>query len=232
MFLEHPDVFGVHGPAVTVTATEPAPRVADVLARRPRGLVYVFTPASIGDGAPAIEASLAGAPVRLSPEASWPDGVLERLADHFLHAEGLEVPVEPFATVTRAIARGKGPDLWHAWHEMPGRDFFVDRESRVSLSARWAAQGRFFGTLDDDPDDYETSDLWREVASWRERVFTEMGVCSTCEHFPACGGFWLADGSDASVCAGWQRALALLVAAWRAHRDELGVDSTGDTRAT
>jgi len=204
-----------------VTADDAAPRVADVLARRSRGFVYVFTPVSIGDGTPAIEASLAGAPVRLAPAARWPDGVLERLADHFLHADGLEVPIEPFATLTRAIARGKGPDLWHAFHEVPGHDYLVDREGRVTLSARWAAQGRFFGTVDDDVLDLEASDLWKHVASWRERVFGSVGACSTCEHFPACGGFWLADGSPDDACAGWQRALGRLVAAWRAHRDEL-----------
>lgn len=195
--------------------------MADVLARRPRTLVYAFTPTSIGDGSPAIEASLAGAPVRLGSQARWPDGVLELLAEHFLYAEGLEVPVEPFALVTRAVARGKGPDLWHAFHEVLGRDFFVDREGRVSLSARWAARGRYLGTVADDLDVFEASDLWRDVASWRERVFADVGVCSTCEHFPACGGFWLAYGSDEDACRGWQHALGLLAAAWRAHRDEI-----------
>jgi len=181
----------------------------------------VFTAASIGDGTPAVRASLAGVPVRLAPDAVWPDGVLERLADHFLHAPDLEVPVEPFATVAGAIARGRGPDLWHACREELGRDFSVDVEGRVSLSERWAAQGRFFGTVRDDLDAFEASALWKELAAWRRRVFAELTPCATCAHFPSCGGFWLAGGSDAQVCRGWQAAFGMLADAWRAHRDAL-----------
>ena len=66
-----------------------------------------------------------------------------------------------------------------------------------------------------------SSDLWRELAGWRQRVFAEMAPCATCAHYPACGGFWLADGSDVDVCRGWQNAFGMLADAWRAHRDEL-----------
>lgn len=201
-------------------------RLDEVLAHHPRRCVYMFSAASIGDGTPAVRASLAGIPVRLAPDAVWPDGVLERLADHFLHAPTLEVPVEPFATVAHTIARGRGPDLWDAFREELGRDFFVDVEGRVSLSERWAAAGRFFGTVGDDLDTFEASALWQELAGWRRRVFAELTACATCAHFPSCGGFWLADGSEAHVCRGWQTALAMLTDAWRAHREDLAGEAT------
>lgn len=202
-------------------AEDEVPRIDEVLAHRPRRFAYVFTPRAIGDGEPAVRASLAGVPVRLAPAARWPDGVLARVAEHFLYAADLEVPIEPFATVAQAIARGRGPDLWQACHEVLGEDFFVDAEGRVSLSERWARHGRFFGTVQDDLDVFEASDLWRELASWRQRIFAEVNACSTCAHFPACGGFWLADGSEEAACRGWRAALEMLADAWRAHRDEL-----------
>ena len=211
---------------MSVRAEEPESRVEEVLAHRPQRCAYVFAPQAIGDGEPAIRASLAGVPVRLLPEARWPAGVLERLADHFLHAPDLEVPVEPFATAAQAIARGRGPDLWLACREELGRDFFVDGEGRVSLSERWARRGRFFGTVRDDLDVLETSDLWRELAGWRQRLFAEVRPCATCAHYPACGGFWLADGSEADACRGWQAAFDLLADAWRAHRDELAEEAS------
>ena len=196
-------------------------RVDEVLAYRPRRCAYVFTPQSIGDGEPALRASLAGVPVRLAPDAHWPDGVLQRVTEHFLYAPHLEVPIEPFATVAQAIARGRGPDLWRAYREELGRDFFVDAEGRVSLSERWARRERFFGTVRDDLDVFEASDLWRDLAAWRTRLFADVNACATCAWFPACGGFWLADGSEAHACAGWQRAFERLNDAWRAHRDDL-----------
>ena len=131
------------------------------------------------------------------------------------------MPVEPFAAVAHSIARGRGPDLWQAYREELGRDFFVDVEGRVSLSERWAKQGRFFGTVRDDLDVYEASDLWRELATWRQHVFAEVRACATCAHFPPCGGFWLADGSEEAACSGWQAAFQLLSDAWRVHRDDL-----------
>ena len=93
----------------------------------------------------------------------------------------------------------------------------------MSLSERWAGQGRFFGTVRDDLDAFEASDLWRELAAWRQHVFVEVDrlPCATCAHYRACGGFWLADGSAATACTGWQAAFGLLTDAWRAHRDEL-----------
>jgi len=168
-----------------------------------------------------VRASLAGLPVHLSPAAVWPDGVLERLAEHFLYAADLEVPIEPFATAAQTIARGRGPDLWVLLREELGRDFFVDVEGRVSLSERWARQGFFFGTVHDDLDTFEASDLWQRLAAWRPHVFAEVTACATCAHFPTCGGFWLADGSDESACRGWQAAFQLLADAWRTHRDDL-----------
>ena len=220
MFLANLDAFPPDGPAVAIRAGVGSDRLDDVLARRPRRAAWVVDPRSVGDGASSIRASLAGVPVRLAPEAVWPDGVLERLADHFLHAPTLEVPVEPFATLAQTIARGRGPDLGIAFREELGRDFFVDVEGRVSLSERWAKAGRFLGTVRDTLDDFEASDLWRELAGWRKRVFADVGACATCAHYPASGGFGLADGSEADVCRGWQDALAMLADAWRAHRDE------------
>jgi len=173
---------------------------------------------------PVVRASLAGVPVRLAPEPVWADGVLERITEHFLYAPDLEVPIEPLATVAQTIARGRGPDLWLAYREELGRDFFVDVEGRVSLSERWARRDRWFGTVRDDLDVFEASDLWRELAGWRQRIFADVNACATCAHFPACGGFWLADGSEEAVCLGWQRAFAMLADAWRAHRDELRPD--------
>lgn len=218
-------MFGPDGPAVTVRAEGPEPpRVAEVLGRRTERLAYFFAPEAIDDGTPTIDASLAGVPVRLAPRARWPGGVLERLVEHFLYHPALEVPIEPFVALARAVAYGGADggttDLRHAYREVLGTDWFVDREGRVSLSERWAKAERFLGDVSDTPEALETSDLGMEVTSYRERVFSGPSPCATCLHFPACGGFWLALGEkDDDACRDWHGAMDRIVEAWRTHRD-------------
>lgn len=189
-----------------------------MLRRRPVRTAYVFTPQAIPDGTGAIRVSLSNIPVGLVPWAEWPKAVLIRLVEHFLYHPTLEVRIEPFATIARSVAQGGRLDLWDAGRERLGQDFYVDRERRVTLSERWARAGRTFGTIADDLETFERSDLWRELASWRDRTFETLTDCAVCRHHPWCGGFFRALDDRPEACAGWLAAMDRIVEAWERWR--------------
>ena len=218
-FLTHPQAFGPRGPAVKVIADGPdAAQTRYVLSRKDVKRTYVFTPRGIGDGTPAIEASLEGVPVVLSLEGRWPADVLDRLVDHFLFHPELETPIEPFVTIARTLAEGRGESLWAHGGEILGRDFFITSDGKVSLSERWADAGLFFGTTQDESEALEASDLWRSLASTRERVFHTLDGCSVCPDWHLCGGFFRALEDMDEACTSWRSAVERIRTAWREHR--------------
>lgn len=213
--MAHPESFPLRGAAITLIASGPQrARVDAVLRRRPVKTAYVFTPDAIPDGTGAIRVSLSHIPVGLVPWAEWPEDVLLRLVDHFLYHPTLDVRIQPFAAIARSVAQGGGGDLWSAARERLGMDFFVDRDRRVTLSERWARAGRFFGTTADDLETFQRSDLWQELATWRERTFASLDGCAVCRHHPWCGGFFRALDDRPEACASWMAAMDRITQAW------------------
>jgi hypothetical protein len=83
----------------------------------------------------------------------------------------------------------------------------VDGEGRVSLSARFAAQGRHFGRVGDPPEAFAASQLWRELESLHRRIFVELAPCATCRHYPFCQGTFVDPSSTRPECGPWKATL-------------------------
>jgi len=179
--------------------------------------------AGTGDTIAIMAASL-DVPVRLAFSEAWPEEVLEGLLDYFLGSPTLTAPIEPFYSLAGAIGRGRQVTLWQLFNEVLGRDYFVDADGRVSLAARWAERGMFFGTAGAGVNGFKDSELWAEIEGLKKKLFTSQAPCAFCEHYPYCGGFWSATGRAAQTCATWRRLMDRLVAA---YRQEKGGDRKG-----
>lgn len=210
---------------LTVIAENPAPRrllgMIDELRRLATD--YLFTPASIGDGTMAIMAASLDVPVRLAFSEDWPEDVLNEILDYFLHSPTLSAPIEPFYTLAGAVAGQSEATFWDIFGERLGRHWYIDDERRVTLSPRWAEQGRFFGSADDSDAALRESALWTELSGLRDAMFIQQKPCAFCAHFPCCAGFWTTTTRAGETCAMWQRIMDRLAAAYR----EQAADSTG-----
>lgn len=207
---------------LTVVASSPPPGSTAVIDHSPtidlmRKLraEMLFSPATIGDGSPACRAADAGVPVRLEFSIDYDESVLLRLLDHFLHTPTLQVPIEPFYSLAGAIGRHGKVTLWQLFDGSPGRCLFVDRQRSVSLSRWWAERGAFLGTVDDTPDAFKESALWKKMHDFADHFFITQTPCAFCEHYPYCGGIWRAMSELDVPCHTWQRVMDRLVQAYR-----------------
>lgn len=210
------------GRGVWVLAEDPSPRgLLDMLeGLRAHEAEYVFTYDQAGDGRVAMMAASLGVPVRLAFAEDWAPAVLRSLLDYYLHCPVLEVPIEPFHSLSSAMA-GEPGTLWDFFDEGIGRCFYVDGQERVSLSARWATRGEFFGTIDTPWRQMRATPLWRRVAGLRREVFLSQTACAFCRHWSCCAGFWRTAVQGEALCGLWTELMDALAAAY-AVRDEAG----------
>lgn len=146
-----------------------------------------------------------GIPLNLDLFAAWDGEALGSLLEYFLTSPILRTPIEPFFSLARGLSGGTDRrTLRQLVGEELGRDFYLDVDGRVTLSRRWAARGRFFGTTEDDLETLERSPLWRELADLRHVIFRDQTRCATCPWFLACDAIWVEHPADGAVaCDRW-----------------------------
>ncbi len=200
---------------IVAESTNGAARTATLGLLRDLRADLVFSPATIGDGSPARQATDAGVPVRLDFSMDYDEHVLTGLLDHFLHSPDLQVPIEPFYALAGAVGRHRKLTLWQVFDSSPGRCFFVDAERRISLSPWWARQAVFFGTPADSMETMCRSAGWAQLEASAEQVFISQTPCAFCEHYPYCGGIWRASQDSGTACSIWQRLMDRMAEAYR-----------------
>lgn len=171
----------------------------------------------------------AGAMARLVDLQVWTRAHPEALAaslDHYLTCPTLEVPIEPWHSLARRAASARGADLWGHADETIRRDHWLDDTGRVTLSARYAREERFFGALTDGPGVWESSELWGLLANRRQLLFRERSACAFCAQFPPCGGYGAREGvePDPAWCEVWIPLLERIERAAAAVRAETAED--------
>ena len=214
-FAEDAASLASYGRRLTVLVEDPSPRA--LLAMHDALRLYadgcMFVPATASDGVLPLMAGSLQIPVRLAFSEDWTWSVLEELLDYFLHSQTLQTPIEPFYSLASARAGRDEAGTWQIFHEVLGRDYFIDAQRRVSLSARWVQRGEFFGTPGDAPDVFRSSALWTELDGLAERVFTEQAPCAFCPHYPYCAGFWTTTTQPDTSCETWHQAMDCVAAA-------------------
>ncbi len=148
-----------------------------------------------------------GVPVELRPDADWDEATLLAIAEYFLHSPALSTGLSPLLGVVEFASGSQRTDLWELEGERLGRNFHVDGDGRVSLSARWAEKGAFFGRVGDPLDRLQQSEPWRWLESLHRRVFVETARCATCRHYLFCKGFFLSPASPEPACGAWRACL-------------------------
>ena len=233
-YLEDPAVFDdFNGRLGLVAETVDARQLLDVRRlTRDREHVELRLPAAhLGDGAAAMLAGSLDIPVVLEPGNDYTPAQLENVMEFFLFAPNLRAPIQPFAAIGGAMANAGRNTLWKTYDEALGMDFFVDVKGRVSLSPRWAAVGRFFGTVQDSMETLKSSSLWQHVEGLPRRVFTELSPCCTCPHFTVCGGFLLAGVQEDESCETWKAGLDHLLEAFQTVMAQEGAAAAAQQEA-
>ena len=187
-----------------------------------RDLVELRVTPDLQSRAAALMAASLDMPVVLEPVGIYDLDAMDDYLSYYLHAPNLRAPIHPFAHLGRGIATGGRNTLSKTYHEVLGADFFIDVQSRVSLSPRWAAAGRFFGNVGDHLDDFKASALWQHLEGQPRRVFAEMTACSTCPHYAVCSGFLLAGVTENESCDVWRDAMGRITQAYQAMIDQEG----------
>lgn len=219
-FAEEPARYGRFRKSLTVVAQEATPKKLLGMANDLRRYAgdYLFTPSTIGDGTMAIMAASLDVPVRLAFSEDWPEDMLGSVLEYFLTSPTLNVPIEPFYSLAGSIGRQREVTLWQLFDEVLGRNYFVDSRGRVSLSARWADRGAFFGDAGDGGNGFAGSELWTDLNGLKQRLFTSQAPCAFCEHYPWCAGFWTTTRQADEACAMWRRLMDRLLAAYRQQK--------------
>lgn len=140
----------------------------------------------------------------LPPETE--DG-LDGACQLYLHGPLLRVPVEPFHTLLQTAAQRGGRTLWHTEQEDVRGNYHLTEDGKVTLSARWARRGMFYGSLDDTWPAMLASTLHRGLVELRPRLFRERSPCAFCPHLALCGGYLRALDPE-WPCEPWKRAFA------------------------
>jgi hypothetical protein len=148
-----------------------------------------------------------GVPVELDPAAGWTAEALREIAEYFLHSPALSTGVAPLVGLVDWLSATERTDLRELRRERLGRHFHVDAEGRVSLSPRFAAQGRHFGRVGDPPETLAASELWRSLETLHRRIFVDLAPCSTCRHYPFCQGLFVDPSSTRPDCGPWRACL-------------------------
>ncbi len=147
-----------------------------------------------------------GVPVRLDVSGDWSEDALDALREYFLFSPALSVPIEPFYTVSSALGDPQGRySLWETYGEVPGSDFFIAADGRLSLSEAWIEAGQCFGHVDQDRDVFMASDTWRRMEDMWIETFNKRTECSYCQCYLYCRGYLVFGRMKRVGCAVWKR---------------------------
>ena len=161
--------------------------------------------------------------------SAFSQSMLEELTEYYLHERLLKVPVEPFHTVLMNLLRRPGPTLWDLYKERPQVLVYVDDDARVTLSETWAAQGRYYGTLDQDPAEWRRSELFEWLLAYRRSLYETNAPCITCAGFRGCAGF-LIRHDQTSDCSQWRTVFETIEAESREIREALAAVADGGSQ--
>ena len=114
------------------------------------------------------------------------------LADRLLFSPFIKTTVQPIFELLQALIAGdnRSPfSLWNACRETLGRDFFVSRNGKVSLSRRWADKNRYFGDISSTTGEMQGSPLYAKLKGIAGRVEFSSSECPGCQAENFCSGF-------------------------------------------
>jgi len=147
-----------------------------------------------------------GVPVRLDVSGDWSEDALDAIREYFLFSPALTVPIEPFYTVSSALGDPQGRySLWETYGEVPGSDFFIAADGRLSLSDAWIEAGQCFGHVDQDRDVLMASDSWRRMEDMWIETFHKRTECSYCPYYLYCQGYLVFGRMQSVGCDVWRR---------------------------
>lgn len=218
-FVDKPSRFAPFQGRLTLVAEDPSPRklLAMLDDLRHYGGHYEFTPETVRDSTMAIMTASLNIPTHLAFSEDWTADTIDDLLDYFLRSLALQVPIEPFYFLASAVSEQHENTLWDYYHEVLGRSFFVDPALRVTLSARWAEREMFFGTIEQQENDFRASSLWTDLQGREQRIFVAQEPCVFCEHYRYCAGFWRTTRQADKTCGLWRGVMDRLVEACKQH---------------
>lgn len=214
-FLESPETFtGYPEGVVAVWEGDHLARVLDRMRElRNYRMEFAFEPGP--DATDPVAIASLGFPVSLVRWEQWPEALLREVLNYYLQSPALESPIEPFFSLSAAIARQRAVTLWDLAGEVPGTHYFVDGRGRVTLSRRWAERGRFFITADETADHIRDSAFAREIGDWRLNLFASQAPCAFCPHYRYCAGYWTTADNAEAACRTWRKIMDTLVGVYR-----------------
>jgi len=135
--------------------------------------------------------------------------VLDELIDFYMHQTTVRSPIEPFHSILQTMINLTRITLWDILQEKPGFDFYITGEGKITLSKRWAENGRYFGSTNQSWDTLRTDKLFQKIQNPNKLFFAEQSECVFCPHFTQCGGYFKIFNADAD-CKPWKKVFATL----------------------
>jgi len=220
LFLESPETFSTfQGRLVLLGDSDtPGPALRQMDALRGFTPTWQFEPHPSGDAGICMAMASLGFPVHLTWWRKWPENVLRELLDYFLFSPVLEATIEPFCSLSSAIARCSNINMRELSGEVLGANYYVTSQGHVSLSRRWTERGCVLGTLDDTAEAFRHSPLWRDLEEMEFRTFSSLSRCSTCPHYRYCRGYWTTTEVPNEDCRTWRGIMDELAEVFRQQK--------------
>jgi hypothetical protein len=143
-------------------------------------------------------------PVVINLDSLSDDSELISVLDYYLHDRHLQVPIEFLHSLFTAQIQGQAVSLADVYSENPEQHLYVDESGAITCSPRLAKAGKFFGSINADPQIDRESAIYKTLINLKKSLFLSGSSCVSCEAFDVCAGY-LRIVDTSFDCAPWLR---------------------------